>query len=56
MLEGGKVNLHDPVVTIWREYRLARLFGWTPDQIDQVPGDWCDWALRISDMEGGGRG
>lgn len=33
---------------MWMEYRLARLFGWTPDQMDSVPGEWVDWALQLA--------
>lgn len=36
---------------MWQEYKMARLFGWFPDQMDQVPGEWIDWALQI-DREG----
>lgn len=38
---------------MWREYRLARMFGWTLEEIADVPGEWIDWALKFDDMGGG---
>lgn len=49
----GNLNPEAPPPPIFREYKLARLFGWTPDQIEAAPGHWCDWALAISDIERG---
>jgi hypothetical protein len=53
-LEGEQCNEDDPVIVMWKEYRVARLFGWTPAEIDAAPSDWIDWALEIEKM--GGRG
>jgi hypothetical protein len=36
---------------MFTEYRLARLFGWTPDEIEAAPGHWCDWALELARTE-----
>lgn len=38
---------------LWKEYRVARLFGWTPDEIDGVSGQWLDWALKIERLDRG---
>jgi hypothetical protein len=35
------------------EYRLARHFGWTKQQIDDTPAHWTDWVLNIAEMHGG---
>lgn len=32
-----------------RIYRLARTFGWTPNQIDEQPAATLDWLLAIDD-------
>jgi hypothetical protein len=61
LLEGdrkgnGRVNPNAPPPPEWDEYRLARLFGWTPQQIADAPGHWCDWALAFSQLEGWSRG
>lgn len=31
----------------FRDYRIARVFGWTRDQIDDQPAVWLDWLLAI---------
>ena len=28
-------------------YRIVKLTGWTPDQIDQAPAELIDWLLEI---------
>lgn len=53
VLEGEKFNHDDPVMMMWREYKIAKLFGWTPEQQESLPGGWIDWALQI-DRELGG--
>ena len=37
----------------WFEYRLAKHFGWTKQEIDDAPAHWIDWMLMISEMVGG---
>lgn len=49
LLEGKKVAGEVPEE--FYEYRLARLFGWTKEEIDAAPAHWCDWALEISELE-----
>lgn len=34
-----------------RAYRLARVFGWTLDQIDAAPASRCDWLLAMAKIE-----
>lgn len=34
-----------------RAYRLARVFGWTLDQIDAAPAARCDWLLAMAKVE-----
>jgi hypothetical protein len=43
MLQGGPGNVPDE----YRTYRLARMFGWTPTQIDEQPAALLDWLLMI---------
>lgn len=43
----------DPVLQMWREYRIVRITGWTLEQIEAAPGEWLDWALRFDDLRGG---
>lgn len=38
------------------EYRLARTFGWTKMEIDDMPAHWLDWMFAIGELERGGRG
>ena len=53
LLEGKKVI--GDVPDEFFEYRVARLFGWTKQEVDEAPAHWCDWALAIADMEGTAR-
>lgn len=34
-----------------RDYQLARIFGWTPDQIAEAPAVMCDWFLALAKAE-----
>lgn len=36
-----------PVRPEFRDYRLAKTFGWTRQQIDEQPAVWLDWLLMI---------
>lgn len=56
LLEGGKRNPAAPPPPEWDEYQLARLFGWTPEQIAAAPAHWCDWALEFAGLEKQRRG
>lgn len=40
----------------WYEYRLARMFGWTPAQIADAPAHWSDWALAFAEIDRPPRG
>lgn len=33
----------------WREYRLAKTFGYTPQQIDDQPAIRLDWLIACDD-------
>lgn len=46
------MDLNDPVLVMWREYRIARITGWTLEQIEATPGEWLDYALQFDDMRG----
>lgn len=48
LLEGEKFKHDDPVMVMWREYKMARLFGWLPAQTETVDGEWIDWAIELS--------
>jgi hypothetical protein len=32
----------------WYYYQFADRFGWTPDQVDNLPAVHSDWLLAIS--------
>lgn len=34
----------------WRIYRLCKLFGCTPSELDDQPAVLCDWLLAIDDL------
>ena len=31
----------------WFYYTMAERFGWTPDQVDNLPAGTADWLLAI---------
>jgi hypothetical protein len=33
----------------WRYFKFADRFGWTPDQVDDLPAAKSDWLLAIAD-------
>jgi hypothetical protein len=42
--------MHDerfPIRSEFRDYQLARTFGWTRQEMDEQPAVWCDWLLAI---------
>lgn len=45
------MDVRVPLPPQYREFRLARLFGWTPEQIENAPAVWCDWALQFAAIE-----
>jgi hypothetical protein len=32
----------------WYYFQMADRFGWTPDQVDNLPVETADWLLAIS--------
>jgi hypothetical protein len=32
----------------WVYYMMAERFGWTPDQVDNLPAATADWLLAIA--------
>ena len=32
----------------WTYYQFADRFGWTPDQVDNLPAGTADWLLAIA--------
>jgi hypothetical protein len=32
----------------WFYYQMADRFGWTPDQVDDLPASTADWLLAIA--------
>jgi hypothetical protein len=36
-----------PLRPEYRDYQLAREFGWTKAEIDEQPAVWLDWLLAI---------
>lgn len=47
-LEGKKVK---GLPEEYFEYRLAGRFGWTKQEIDDMPGHWLDWMYAIGEAE-----
>jgi hypothetical protein len=45
-MEGGDLG-GKPLLPEWRDYQLAKVFGWTKTQIDEQPAEWLDWMLAI---------
>lgn len=41
------VDERHPVRPEFRDYLLARTFGWTRHEIDEQPAVWLDWLLAI---------
>jgi hypothetical protein len=34
----------------WVYYMMADKFGWTPQQVDDLPASTADWLLAITNM------
>jgi len=34
-------------VPYWRDYIIAKKFGWTKSQIEEQPAVWLDWLIAI---------
>lgn len=32
----------------WYYYQMADRFGWTPDQVDNLPVETADWLIAIA--------
>ena len=32
----------------WYYYTMAERFGWTPDQVDNLPTETADWLMAIA--------
>lgn len=47
MLEGNKADARNPLVPEYRDYLIAKKFGYTYEQIQESPAVWLDWLLRI---------
>jgi hypothetical protein len=47
VLEGQASDSRYPLPDEFRDWRLAKTFGWTKDQIDAQPAVWLDWMLQI---------
>ena len=47
MLEGNRPDSSYPLPDEFRDWQLAKKFGWTKQQIDEQPAAWLDWILRI---------
>lgn len=37
----------NPIRHEYRDYQLARTFGWTLSEINEQPAVWLDWLLAI---------
>jgi hypothetical protein len=49
LIEGGERNpAFDYPDEQWLYYMMADKFGWTPDQVDNLPANTADWLLAIS--------
>jgi hypothetical protein len=48
-LEGGERN---PALEYpddeWVYYTMAERFGWTPEQVDNLPASTADWLIAIA--------
>jgi len=48
LLEGGKRHEEfDYPDTEWLYYSFAERFGWTPEQVDNLPAGTADWLIAI---------
>jgi hypothetical protein len=48
LLEGGHRHTDfDYPDEQWFYYQMADRFGWTPDQVDDLPATTADWLLAI---------
>ena len=49
MLEGGERHeAFDFPDEQWNYYFMADKFGWTPEQVDNLPAGTADWLLAIA--------
>ena len=47
MLEGQEPDERYPVPLELRDWKLAKTFGWTWQEIQDQPAVWVDWLLQI---------
>jgi hypothetical protein len=49
LLEGGERHeAFDYPDEHWFYFQMADRFGWTPDQVDNLPAETADWLLAIA--------
>jgi hypothetical protein len=47
LLSGNRPDERYPIPAEWRDYIIAKTFGYTKQQIDDSPAVWLDWMLSI---------
>ncbi len=48
-MDGGERNpAFDYPDDEWMYYTMAERFGWTPDQVDNLPANTADWLIAIA--------
>jgi hypothetical protein len=49
LLKGGhRIAEFDYPDEQWFYYQMAERFGWTPDQVDNLPANTADWIMAIA--------
>jgi hypothetical protein len=49
LLEGGERRLDlDYPDEHWFYFQMADRFGWTPQQVDELPAETADWLIAIA--------
>jgi hypothetical protein len=49
LLEGGhRVENFEYPDEQWYYFQMADRFGWTPDQVDELPASQADWLIAIA--------
>jgi len=49
LLEGGhRVEHFEYPDEQWYYFQMADRFGWTPDQVDELPASQADWLIAIA--------
>jgi hypothetical protein len=47
VLKGGKQDDRYPLTPFYRDYLIAKKFGYTFQEIQEQPAAWLDWLLVI---------